>query len=100
MLAERWLAIGFATLSAVLLYSALNGERGVKHVFRLEADLADANDRNFRLVQGISTLRDQVRRIRTDDGALELVARRRLSLVRRDETLYRILPPRTATPSR
>jgi len=94
MLAERWLAIALASLSAVLLYSAVNGERGLRHVFRLEAELAEATERNFRRVQEISALRRQVRAIREDDAYLERVARRRLSFARQDEILYRVLPDR------
>ena len=95
-LLERWLAIGFAVLSLVLLYSAIDGERGLRHVFRLNAELSEANQRNFRLVQGIHLRRRQVQRIRSDDAYLEQIARRRLSLVRQDEILYRVLAPTNA----
>jgi len=94
MLAERWLAIALASLSVALLYSAMNGERGLRHIYRLEAELAEATERNFRLVQEISALRRQIRAIREDDAYLERVARRRLSFARQDEILYRVLPER------
>ena len=56
----------------------------------LRAELAEANDQNFQLLQSINHLRTQLRLIRTDDDALERLARRRLSLVRDGETIYQL----------
>ena len=73
-----------------MLASALTGQRGMVRIAALRGDLAEANDQNFQLLQAINHLRTQLHRIRSDDEALERLARRRLSLVRDGETIYQL----------
>lgn len=86
----RWVAGGLFTAGVAMLVSALSGERGLARVASLERELAETNGHNFQLVQEINRLQRQLQRIRTDDAALERVARARLSLVRGGEVLYRL----------
>jgi len=87
---ERWLAIALVGLGCALLGSAVAGEHGLAKIRGLRRELAHVNDRNFQLVQGIDRARTELHRIRTDDAALDRVARRRLGLVRDGETLYQV----------
>jgi cell division protein FtsB len=64
----------------------------MEHVLQLRKELEQANDRNFRLVQQISGLRRDVEMARSDDGTLERLARRYLSMVRPGEVLYHVPP--------
>jgi len=91
VLRRSWLALLLAGVAAVLLVSALRGERGLARVLQLENELEQANDRNFHLVQEIDRLRHDLTMVRTDDAALERVARRH-GMVRPGEVLYRVRP--------
>jgi cell division protein FtsB len=77
-------------IAGFLLLSAARGERGLERVLQLRAELDDANDRNFRLVQQISGLRRDLEMARSDDATLERLARRYLGMVRPGEVLYRV----------
>ena len=94
----RWLAITLGTVATTLLLSALSGERGWVRISALKKELHETGDHNFQLVQSISRLRSQLERIRTDDAALEKLARRRLSLVREGEVIYK-LPVKNQAPA-
>lgn len=93
-----WLALVLFLVAAVLLLSAAKGERGMERVLQLRAELAQVNDRNFRLVQQINALRREVEMARTDDATLERLARRYLSMVRPGEVLYHVPPAKTEVP--
>jgi len=92
-LRRYWLAIALFALAAILLVSAATSERGLARVLQLERELEATNERNFRLVQEISELREQQALLRTDDRTLERLARRHLSMVRPGEVLYHVPPP-------
>jgi cell division protein FtsB len=68
------------------------GERGLIRVAQLREELQTASGQNFRLLQSVDRLRRRLHAIRTDDAALERLARQRLRLVRDGETIYRIEP--------
>lgn len=87
------MAILLVAIGLAMLASALTGNRGMVRIAALRSELAEANDQNFQLLQAISHLRTQLHRIRTDDLALERLARRRLSLVRDGETIYQLNRP-------
>lgn len=84
------MAILLVAIGLAMLASALSGNRGIVRIAALRSELADANDQNFQLLQAINHLRTQLHLIRTDDLALERLARRRLSLVRDGETIYQL----------
>lgn len=86
----RWVAIVLVAIGFAMLASALTGQRGMVRIAALRGELAEANDQNFQLLQAINHLRTQLHRIRSDDEALERLARRRLSLVRDGETIYQL----------
>jgi cell division protein FtsB len=87
-----WLALVLFAVAGVLLLSAAKGERGMERVLQLRAELDQVNDRNFRLVQQINSLKREVEMARTDDATLERLARRYLSMVRPGEVLYHVPP--------
>ena len=89
---RSWLAILLFSIAGILLLSAAKGGSGMEHVLQLRAELDQANDRNFRLVQQISGLRREVEMARSDDATLERLARRYLSMVRPGEVLYHVPP--------
>jgi hypothetical protein len=63
---------------------------------QLRSELEQAEDRNFRLVQQISTLRRDIEMARTDDATLEHLARRYLGMARPGEVVYRVPPAKGA----
>jgi len=82
-------------VAAVLLVSAVAGDRGLTRVLHLQEELEQANDRNFGLMQQINTQRHDLEMARTDDATLERLARRHLGMARPGETLY-LLPAESA----
>jgi cell division protein FtsB len=89
---RSWFAMAALTVAAVLLLTAAWGERGLSRVLQLRSELAQTEDRNFRLVQQISALRRDIELARTDDRRLEQLARRYLGLARPGEVIYRVPP--------
>jgi cell division protein FtsB len=89
---QSWLAVVLFAVAGALLASAAWSERGLGRVWQLQAELEEAQDRNFRLLQQVSTLRREL--ARTDDARIEHLARRYLGMVRPGEVLYRV-PPST-----
>lgn len=84
------LALGLVALA--LLVSALSGRRGLAGVWELDREVAMAERRNFKLVQDIARIREEIEALRNDDASLERAARRQAHLVRPGETLYRLSP--------
>ena len=89
-LRQSWLALALFAVAGVLLVSAAWSERGLGRIWQLRGELAEAQDRNFRLVQQISALRRDLEMARSDDATLEHLARRYLGMVRPGEVLYRV----------
>jgi cell division protein FtsB len=87
-----WLALALCAIAAGLLLSAAFGDHGIARIVQLRAELEQANDRNFRLVQQISSVKREVEMARSDDATLERLARRYLSMVRPGEVLYHVPP--------
>lgn len=87
---RSWFAIAALAVAGVLLLTAAWGERGLSRVLQLRSELAQTEDRNFRLVQQISTLRRDIEMARTDDATLEHLARRYLGMARPGEVIYRV----------
>ena len=85
----RWLARGLVLLSLFGTASLFTGPGGFVRIRNLESELALVTERNFDLVQSAHRLQAQLDRLRTDDGAIERLARRQL-LVRDGETLYQL----------
>ena len=69
--------------------SALIGEDGVAHLLRLRAERRALGQTAFVLMERNARLRDEIRRLQTDDLYLEGLARRQLGLVRPNEFVYR-----------
>lgn len=81
------LAIAAVTLSALL------GEHGLSHLSRLHAERQHLRRTTFTLLERNERLREEIHRLETDDLYLEELARRRLGLVRPNETVYRFRRP-------
>lgn len=94
---RSWFAVAALAVAAVLLLTAAWGERGLSRVLQLRTELAQTEDRNFRLVQQISALRRDIEMARTDDATLEHLARRYLGMARPGEVIYRVAPAKDAT---
>jgi cell division protein FtsB len=81
-------AVILALLAAALLFSALTSEHGLAGILALQNEIAEAKQSNFRIVQRLARIREEIRSIRLDDDRLEQVSRRHAHLVRPGETLY------------
>jgi cell division protein FtsB len=70
--------------------SAVWGDRGMLHLWRLQAELRDAQSTAQRLQRGNEALRERLRRVRSDPASLERVVRERFGWVREGEIVYRV----------
>ena len=77
-------------LLALCALSAVFGGGGVVHLRRLQAQQAQEEGVAFSLAQRNARLRDQLRRLDTDDAYLEKVARERLGWIKPGELVYRV----------
>ena len=89
---DRGPGLLLGAVALALLLSALTGDRGLLGLWELDREVAEAERKNFELVQKISRVREESRAIQNDDATLERAARRQAHLVRPGEILYR-LPP-------
>ena len=80
-------ALGLAI--AGVTASVLLGEHGVAHLLRLRAERRALGQTAFVLMERNARLRDEIRRLNSDDLYLEGLARRQLGLVRPNEFVYR-----------
>ncbi len=80
-------ALGLAIVGVAA--SVLLGEQGIAHLLRLRGERRALGQTAFALMERNARLRDEIRRLRTDDFYLEGLARRQLGLVRPNEFVYR-----------
>lgn len=89
----RWLIYVCSSLFVALALFTAFGERGVFHLWRLNGEKKQLQEKNFLLQKENAALRDRVNRIRNDDLYLEKIAREELGLARPGETVYRFASP-------
>lgn len=84
-----------ACVVALLLFiiAAIFGDHGLIHLLRMRDEQQELEHVTFDLQQRNEQLRQQIRRLQSDDWYLEKLARERLGLVKKDEVLYRVPAP-------
>jgi len=95
-----------ACVVALILFivAAIFGDHGLIHLLRMRGEQQELEHVTFDLQQRNEQLRQQIRRLQSDDWYIEKLARERLGLVKKDEVLYRVpaapAPPggRTSAP--
>lgn len=92
----RWIVYLFSSLLVALAVVTAFGERGVFHLWRLQGEKKQLQEKNFLLQKENDGLRERVERIRRDDAYLEKMAREELGLTRPGETVYRFAPADSA----
>lgn len=95
MLPKKYKVVGVVATAGLiaLAVSAIWGENGWLTWERMQADLAQLNETNFRLHRDNQALRNRIERLQHDDKFLERYAREHLGLVRPGEILYRLATP-------
>jgi cell division protein FtsB len=88
-ISQRWLLYGFGLLIMLLCIYTTVGERGAIHLWRLRAEKAKLDERNYELQRDNEALRQRIWRLRHDNFYLEKLAREELNLVRSGEVIYR-----------
>jgi cell division protein FtsB len=84
-----------ACVVALLLFivAAIFGDHGLIHLLRMRGEQQELEHVAFGLQQHNEQLRQQIRRLQSDDWYIEKLARERLGLVKQDEVLYRVPAP-------
>ena len=77
-----------AVISFGLLYGILLGNHGLRGYLDLRATLANRSTQAYQSIVRNRQLFEDVQALKTDDRALEEVARRTLGVVREDEIVY------------
>jgi cell division protein FtsB len=78
-----------AAVSATLIAVVVFGSRGLLHFRSLTVEEHEVGRRIGMLLYENECLRDRIKRLRTDDRALERLAREQLGFTRPDEVIYR-----------
>jgi cell division protein FtsB len=77
----------------LFVIAAVFGGHGLIHLQRMRIEQQELEQLAFNLQQGNERLRQQIRRLQSDDGYIEKLARERLGLVKHDEVIYRVTAP-------
>jgi cell division protein FtsB len=85
----RVLTIGLLCAIIGVASSVVLGHDGLRNLIALRAERQRLGEQAVALMEQNTSLRDQVKRLRSDDRFLESIARRELGLVRSDEIVYR-----------
>ena len=82
-----WLQRLMIFLTLLVAVDSLFGDRGFTALARLEQDMSGATGELDALRHENAGLREQIRRLESDPGAIELLAREELGLIRPGELL-------------
>jgi cell division protein FtsB len=85
----RVLTIALLCAITAVASSVLLGHDGVTNLLALRAERQRLGEQAVALIEQNSSLRDELKRLKSDDRFLESIARRELGLVRPDEVVYR-----------
>ena len=96
--AVRWggghmLTIAIVAAIVAVTVSVLVGRDGVTHLLELRTERQRLGEQAVALLEANAALRDQIKRLKTDDHHLEALARHELGLVRPNEVVYRFRRP-------
>ena len=78
---------------ATVLGSIVLGHDGLTNLLALRAERQHLGEHAVAVIEQNTALREEVKRLTTDDRFLEALARRELGLVRSDEVVYRFHRP-------
>ncbi len=81
----------------LFVIAAVFGGHGLIHLQRMRSEQQELQHLAFDLQQRNEQLRQQIRRLQSDDAYIEKVARERLGLVKPDEVIYRLTAPPALT---
>src|SRR5262249_28046020 len=89
-----------AGVVALVLFvvAAVYGDHGLVHLLRMRGEQRTLEHMAFDLQQRNEHLREQIRRLQSDDRYLEKVARERLALVKQGDVTDRVPAPKPAAP--
>jgi len=81
-----------AGVVALILFvvAAIYGDHGLIHLLRMRGEQQALEHLAFGQQQRNEQLRQQIRRLQSDDWYIEKLARERLGLVKKDELIYRV----------
>lgn len=84
-----------ACVVALVLFivAAVFGDHGLIHLLRMRGEQQELEHLAFGLQQRNEQLRQQIRRLQSDNPYIEKLARERLGLVKDDEVIYRVTTP-------
>ena len=83
--------VGLLAAISAVTGSALLGTEGVNRLLHLRAERQELGESAVRRLQGNAALREEIARLKSDRLYLEELARKRLGLVRPNETVYRFV---------
>jgi cell division protein FtsB len=91
-------AAGVASL-ILFVIAAVFGGHGLIHLQRMRNEQQELDQLAFNLQQRNEQLRQQIRRLQSDDAYIEKLAREGLGLAKPDEMIYRVtVPPAQSDP--
>jgi cell division protein FtsB len=97
---RRTLQLALAFVTLVLVINALVGERGLMETLRARRQHQELVSSIERLRTENARLREEARRLRSDPGTIEALARKELGLIKPGELLFIIKNAKAAEASR
>jgi cell division protein FtsB len=97
---RRTLQLALAFVTLVLVINALVGERGLMETLRARRQHQELVSSIDRLRAENARLREEARRLRSDPGTIEALARKELGLIKPGELLFIIKNAKAADASR
>src|SRR6185295_462079 len=86
--------LAVCVLALVLFVGAsVYGDLGLIHLLHLQTQQRELEQTAFLLQQRNERLRERIQRLKTDDRAIEQLARERLGLAKKGEVIYRVIAP-------
>lgn len=87
----KLLLIFLGSLSLVLQYQLWFGSNGYFHAIHLKNELAEQVKITEQLQHQNQLLADEIQHLKQDDEKIEEIARSHLGMVKKGETLYRVM---------
>lgn len=73
----------------IIVLLTIFGDRGLVRVYKLSKENNSMKDYNAKIKAENSAMREEIERLKTDDKYIEMIARKELGMVGKDEVVYR-----------
>ncbi len=73
---------------AIIALLTIFGDRGLVRIYKLSKDRDSIKAYNEKIKEENTAMRDEIQRLKTDDKYIEMVARKELGMIGKNEVVY------------